>query len=318
MVTMTPTRGITDIADVLRQLGVDVRRVGEKEISGRCPVHVKHTGKEDRSPSWSMNASTGLWICYACGARGTLSHLVSELTGEPDTIVAVHSFLVTNGLNRLTQSEDTFPRISLEQQQAQQEVNWRTFSAFDVPSDARIAERNLDRDAIRKYGIRWDKERQAWVIPITSPLGDLMGWQIKAKNYVRNYPIGVEKSTTLFGIDQVNFGTCLLVESPLDVVRINTCLHGVSGLASFGAHISLAQARLLSEFAESLIIALDNDEAGIAATKKLMNVLPAFRNPVRYLQYSHTKAKDIGDMTDAEAYEAVQGASVFPWWLKRV
>lgn len=309
MSIMTPTRGTTDVAAVLQELGVEVTRVGDKEITGRCPVHRNRTGKDDRSPSWSMNANTGLWICYACGAKGTLSHLVSELTGEADTIVAVHQFLVQNGLKRLTSAE-VIEKIQV--------IDWMEFSKFAVPSDERISERNLDRDAVRKYGIRWDKEKQAWVIPIVSPMGELLGWQLKAKNYVRNYPLGVKKSFTLFGIDQIDSETCILVESPLDVVRIGTSLGGVCGLATFGAHISDTQVRLISTHVERLIIAMDNDSAGKMAAQKLGSRLPALRYPVTYIQYNHTTAKDIGDMTDTEVYEAVKNASVFPWWMPRV
>ena len=56
------TTGTTDIAGVLTQLGVTIKRIGEQEISGCCPVHKSRTGKDDRSPSWSMNANTGLWL----------------------------------------------------------------------------------------------------------------------------------------------------------------------------------------------------------------------------------------------------------------
>jgi 5S rRNA maturation endonuclease (ribonuclease M5) len=187
-----------------------------------------------------------------------------------------------------------------------------------VPSDERLKERNLDRESVRKYGIRWAKEKQAWVIPIVSAMGELFGWQLKAKNFVRNYPLGVKKSFTLFGIDQINSDTCVLVESPLDVVRINTALDGVCGLATFGAHISDTQVRLISTHVNRLIIAMDNDDAGKSATKKLSSRLPALRYPVTYLQYNHTTAKDIGDMTDNEVYEAVKNCSVFPTWVPRV
>lgn len=309
MTIMTQTTGTTDIADVLRRLGVDVLRAGEKEISARCPVHFARTGKEDRSPSWSMNGNTGLWICYSCGARGTLSQLVSELTGEEDSIIAVHKFLITNSLTRITtkkQEEETTP------------VDWFSFSKFSVPSDARIQERNLDRQAVRRYGVRWDTKSQAWIIPIVSPSGELLGWQSKAKSFVRNYPVGVSKSKTLFGIDSVDSGVCVLVESPLDVVRLSTVMDGVCGLASFGAHVSKAQINLLSMYASRLIVALDNDEAGINSAKKLQASLPSFRNPVTWLRYRHTSAKDLGDMTDSEIYEAVSKASVLPWWLPSV
>ena len=48
MTMMTAIHGTTDIADVLKSLGVDVIRVGDTEISARCPVHLNRTGKADR------------------------------------------------------------------------------------------------------------------------------------------------------------------------------------------------------------------------------------------------------------------------------
>jgi len=309
MMTMTPTTGTTDLADVLRRLGVDVIRAGEKEISARCPVHLKRTGKEDKSPSWSMNGNTGLWICYSCGARGTLSQLVSEITGETDSIVAIHKFLITNSLNRIST-----PKV----EEKAVPIDWFTFSKFSVPSDARLQEKNLDREAVRRYGIRWDTSTQSWIIPIVAPTGELMGWQSKSKSRVLNYPTGVSKSKTLFGLDSINSGTCVLVESPLDVVRLSTVMDGVCGLASFGAHISKSQIALLSLYVNKLVVALDNDEAGINAAKKLKLSLPSFKNPVTWLRYRHTSVKDLGDMTDSEIYEAVTGASVLPWWIPSV
>ncbi len=307
MIMMTAIHGTTDLAEVLRQLGVDVVRVGDTEISARCPVHLRNTGKVDRSPSWSMNASSGLWLCYSCGARGTLSHLVSDLTGEPDSIVAVHEFLIQGGLSRLLNP------ISIEKPTV--EVDWFTFSKFQVPSDDNLASRNLDREAIRRYGIRWDDKDNAWVIPIVSPLGELLGWQTKSKDKVLNYPVGVIKSNTLFGMDKADCDTCILVESPLDVVRIHTAVSGCCGIASFGAHVSKKQIELMSYHVNKLIIALDNDSAGISSAQKLYSSLPAFRQPVLWLKYAHTTAKDIGDMTDSEIHEAISKASVFPWWL---
>ena len=49
---------------VLERLGVAITTVGDTEVGGRCPVHHLTVGKEDRSPSWSMNLYSGLWICY--------------------------------------------------------------------------------------------------------------------------------------------------------------------------------------------------------------------------------------------------------------
>jgi len=299
------TNGTTDVADILRQLGVEVKRVGEKEISARCPVHIKRVGKADQSPSWSMNAHNGLWLCHSCGARGTLSSLVAELTGEPDSIIAVHSFLVHAGLDRLNSEEVVEKRP---------EVDWKAFSAFAAPSDNRLRTRGIDRASASKHGIRFVRESQTWVLPIVSQHGELWGWQEKSPSKVRNYPQGVKKSETLFGLDTLSSSIGVLVESPLDVARISTVVDGCSGLSSFGAHVSKEQISLLANSVDLLIVALDNDAAGIASGKVLMRKLPAFRHGIKWLQYSHTDAKDIGDMGHEDIVTALSKASVFPWW----
>ena len=42
--------GTTSLVDVLLSVGVEVTNVGEREIGGRCPVHIARTGKADGQP----------------------------------------------------------------------------------------------------------------------------------------------------------------------------------------------------------------------------------------------------------------------------
>lgn len=297
--------GTTDLSVVLTELGVELKRVGDKEISGCCPVHLKRTGRHDRSPSWSMNAQTGLWLCYSCGARGTLSSLVSEITGREQSVLEVHRFLIETGLRRLTEPSP--------QEEPQPEVDWVTYSRFgDVP-ERLLFTKDLDAHIARSYGIRWDSSNKCWVIPIVAPTGELLGWQSKKKGWVRNYPVGVKKSHTLFGIERFTGTTAVLVESPLDVVRLAS-MSDIKGLATFGAYVSAEQIKLLSSVAHKVIVAMDNDEAGIEANKRLFKTLPRFNGGTHWLDYSHTNAKDIGDMTDDEIHQAINNSSAVPWW----
>jgi DNA primase len=307
MKVMTMTTGITDLSSVLVELGVDVRRVGEREISGCCPVHLRTTGKVDRSPSWSMNASTGAWICYSCGAKGSLYSLVSELTGDYKSIWEVHSFLIQSGLNQLTQKETV---------EEQPDVDWITYNKFsDVPEHL-LEKRNLDQMVARKFGIKWNPTNKSWVIPIVSAEGELTGWQEKKKDWVRNYPIGVKKSESLFGVERVRSKIGVLVESPLDVVRLASVTDSVSGLATFGAHVSKSQIYLANSLVDTLIVAMDNDQAGIESSQRLWKTLPRFKGGVKWLSYSHTDAKDVGDMSDIEIMKAIDNAQVLPGWVK--
>jgi 5S rRNA maturation endonuclease (ribonuclease M5) len=304
--TQTMTTGTTDLVDILHELGVDVRRTNGQEISGCCPVHEKRTGRADNSPSWSMNATSGLWICHSCGARGTLAGLVSELTGDTDSINAVNQLLLETGLNRLTMPE----RVEYKP-----EVDWLTYSRFEQPPTRVLVSRNIDPDVALAHGIKWNVLKKAWIIPIVSPFGELLGWQEKGKDWFKNEPAGVKKSVTLFGIERFQARTAVLVESPLDVVRFASAFNGMQALATFGAHVSKEQMNILASSAERVIVAMDNDKAGIESGKYLFKNLPRFRGGIFWLNYSKTEAKDIGDMTDDEVQHAVTEASVIPWWL---
>ena len=295
---------------VLERLGVAITTVGDTEVGGRCPVHHLVVGKEDRSPSWSMNLYSGLWICYSCGAKGNLSQLVLQLTDSSDEAMLVHEHIIRSSLERLKAGVPD-PLGSLPS------VDLSVFRKFKSVPEQLLEYRRIDPEVAQRFGIRWDPQPRHWIIPIISPTGDLWGWQAKGKDYFRNVPTGVPKSRTLFGIERFKAQIAVLLESPLDVVRLSSLRPGLltHGLATFGAHVSTEQLNLVSRWADTIVIALDNDEAGIEAAQKVARNCPRPRGGINFLRYEHTNAKDIGDMTNDELEEALTGASALPWWL---
>ena len=295
---------------VLERLGVAITTVGDTEVGGRCPVHHLVVGKEDRSPSWSMNLHSGLWICYSCGAKGNLSQLVLQLTGDSDEAMLVNEYIISSGLERL-KAGTSAPVENLPS------VDLSAFRKFVSVPEQLLEYRRIDPEVAQRFGIRWDPQPRHWIVPIISPSGDLWGWQAKGKNYFRNVPTGVPKSRTLFGIERFKAQIAVLVESPLDVVRLASLRPGLltHGLGTFGAHVSTYQLNLVSRWADTIVIALDNDEAGICAAERVARECPRPRGGINFLRYEHTNAKDIGDMTNDELEEALTGASALPWWL---
>ncbi len=300
---MISTTG-NDLAGALTRLGVNVTTVGESEIGGHCPIHA------DNSPSWSMSVTTGLWICYACGATGNLSQLALRLSVSGDEAMLVNQFIIESGLESLKSKgggEEVFiPKADVD-----------TYRRFQPVPEQLLKSRGMDASVAQRYGLRWDPQPRHWIVPIVSPSGELWGWQAKGKGYFRNVPVGVNKSRTLFGLDRFRARTAVLVESPLDVVRLSSARLGIGmgGLASFGAHVSQVQMSLLSGRADIIVIALDNDTAGITAAKRVHAECPRPRGGISFLRYEHTNAKDIGEMTDDEIEEAVTKASAVPWWV---
>ena len=298
---------LTDLSDILKTAGVDVLRVSGNEITGRCPVHERVTGHVDHSPSWSINSSTGLWLCFSCGARGTLSMLLSELSGEEG--VSAQQFLINAGMQRLTNT-------SIATYQTPQKLDTEAFFNFDRVADSHCFAKHLDPDLVYRYGVRWNPSNKSWCIPIISNMGNLMGWQEKRPGWVRNFPVGIEKSKTLFGVERFRSKTSVLVESPLDVVRFAMVFSKPQAVASFGAQVSKSQMDLLLHMSDTIVIAMDNDEAGIESSKRLYKHLGTPRKGIKWWNYSTTSAKDIGDMTDDEIEAGLLTATVVPPWIK--
>lgn len=306
MAAKTSTHHSTDLATVLQTAGVELTRINERELMGRCPVHIRTVGREDRSPSWSMNASSGLWICFSCGARGTLSALLRELSG--DDSISAQQFLINAGMQRLTATNTGNEEIPVL-------VDRDVFFNFERVNDHRCAGRNLDPDIVYRFGVRWNPKNRSWAIPIISPMGQLQGWQEKKPGWVRNFPVGVKKSTTLFGIERVKSTTVILVESPLDVVRFAGVFDKPNAVASFGAMISYEQSRLLTHIANRVVVAMDNDEAGMEANRYIYKTMDTPRRGIRWWNYNGCSAKDIGEMTDEEIERGLATATVTPPWI---
>lgn len=294
-----------DLATVLEGLGVDVHKVHGDEINGRCPVHYKVKGRESTRNSWYLNVDSGLWHCFTCGARGNLSQLLSELTDDPGSLWQVQSHLITTGLRRLNKEEAQYDAY------VQPEVDWVSYARFAPLPQSIIDIRKFDPEVATKYGVRWDPEEKCTIVPIVSPLGELRGWQAKKTGWVRNRPEGVNKSTTLFGIERA-FGTVgLIVESPLDVVRFHSVYDDMHTkcVSSFGANVSAEQIRLLANKFDQVIIAMDNDKAGEHEARRLAKELPSFRKGIRWWHYAPDDPKDIGEMTDAQILRGLANVS---------
>jgi hypothetical protein len=254
-----------------------------------------------------MNSDTGLYHCFTCGARGNLPILISQITGNPDTIVAVQGLLINNSINRINRDE--------EWEEPEVEADWTTYAQFASLPNSMLEIRQLDKETAARFGIRWDTKERMTIIPVVSPIGKLMGWQAKKTGIFLNVPTGVHKAQTLFGIERAVSKTALLVESPLDVVRfVSVCPDiDMAPLASFGANVSDDQIHLITSRFDKLIVALDNpriDAAGRMEMRRLHKLWPSFRKGLRYWDYSGTQAKDIGDMTDEEIKTGVHATTV--------
>lgn len=309
-----------DLEPLLHQLGVQQIRVGHKEISGTCIAHARRTGAPQRRPHWSINRTTGAFLCFSCGWTGGIRHLYQEAGQQPpdDLEIDLATTSVKGSLERQLAKIAPEPE-PVYTQTAPLKVDIPWLLSFPPVPKQLLDIRHIRPESAEMFDVRWDTDGMQWVIPIKSPVGELMGVQYRHKGAIDlNYPEGVEKSTTLFGFDywsRYDLSCIAVIESPLDVVRCHTA--GMPAVGSFGAHVSDEQIALLARHFRYVVSALDNpafDQAGRNGTQRLINELSRKSVPVVPFRYDLLgNAKDPGDVASHDALWAAWSASKNPF-----
>lgn len=296
---------VEEMTETLDRLGIEVIGTRGYEVQAACPAHKERTGHEDRNPSWYINADTGAHICFSCGWKGNLYTVISyaaqvdydkaqEWLGSPASLTA--------RLNRVVaeRPEQVFEEPT--------RISEAMLSAFTIPPDYALTARGLSPSAVSRYSIKWDERNKHWIIPIRDPRTDLLlGWQEKGfdSRYFRNRPSGVKKSETLFGYSENVNNWAVVVESPLDVVRLASL--GIPGIATYGSHVSVEQFKLLRGL-DKVVFAMDNDEAGRASSKELLELSKQYGVESSYFHYGDIDVKDVGAMSKAEVLSGIKNA----------
>ncbi len=298
-----------DVETCMVEIGLPIMKVAHQELWSLCPKHLERTGKEDKHPSWSVLyedrddgkggvVPAGTHSCFSCGYRGTFVGLVADVL-EIDWDDAKSWVRKRGGIERARKVLRKREEAREEKPAALPMTEARLALYVDPPAEA-LKKRRLSEESSKHYGVLWDTEEGGWIIPIRDPdKGMLMGWQEKNERYFRNRPTNVQKSRTLFGYRQFPGGTAILLESPLDVLRLHS-VGVLGGVSSYGVHVSDTQMELVEDVADHLVLALDNDKDGRNLTRELVKGW-AKRIPMSVLNYGQTPdIKDIGDMNSKQ------------------
>jgi Toprim-like/CHC2 zinc finger len=278
-----------NIPAALAELGLKIA-VRDDEVITLCPYHDDH-----RAGSFSVRISDGENYCFSCGQGGSFAYLVRM-------VLKVDPFTAGRWCrDRAYDTDITFEYEELEYGSGKidtsEQVNEASLALCTAPPQDALDSRQISAETAAAYGVLWDQGK--WIIPVRDPLsGSLWGWQEKQGRFFRNYPDGLAKSQSLFGYNLLeDGGTAVLVESPLDCLRLAAagCPGAVSG---YGVGVSREQLDLILNKASHLVLALDNDIAGMAKT---VDICRNFRRmPVTVFNYGETTAKDPGEMDDSE------------------
>lgn len=296
---------IEEMEDTLERLGIEVVSTRGSEIQGYCPAHVERTGHEDRNPSWWINSDTGAHICFSCHFKGGLLSLVSYIQkwdfDKSKEWLEDGTTNLSAALQKAVKPKKVFEELTY--------ITESMLSAFGTPPEEALKARGLAASAAADYEVLWDNRHSNWITVIRDPYTHkLLGWQEKGhkSRFFRNQPTGVQKSNSLFGFKQYTGGDMIVVESPLDVVRLASV--GIKGgVSTYGSIVSMQQFNVIRG-ADRVIFAMDNDTSGRESSVNLLILCQEYGKEAWFFNYEQTDMKDVGGMSKAEIQYGLEKA----------
>lgn len=237
--------GYRSIEDALSQ-GSGIER------SFICPSH------DDHSASASINSITGLWICYACGARGRVD--LERMEIDADAIARTLRKILTT----VTTTRRTFPESWLE--------------LFDANGPGEYWRSRFTAEACRYFRLGMDLDRSHATYPLRDNHGRVLGLVRRAlddQDVKYRYPSSVSVRDYLFNYDRCTSDVVVLTEGATDAIAAHEA--GFDAMALYGSSLSVKQRNALNRYAPALVVlAFDMDVAGEAATRQVQRMLSEF------------------------------------------
>jgi len=213
-----------------------------------CHVH------GDTNPSASVNAMTGLWFCYACGARG--KYLVSEMT--PTQVTAS----VRSMLDLMEEDVRALPESFLDY-----------YDALG-PGDYWLS--RFGKESCRLHRLGHDPANSFATIPVRDPAGELLGLihrDLTGTGPKYRYPLHVPISTLLYNYHRAEGDVLVLTEGATDTIAAVEA-GWASAVATYRNGLSRAQLVMILAYDPSaVLVAYDQDEAGERGVAQIRETL---------------------------------------------
>jgi DNA primase len=291
---------------------LDIKNKNGLEWQALCPYH------EDSSPSFSVNIRKGLFICYACGAKGNMKQLAEHLNA------------IAPAVEPSATLEDVIGTLTLLQDASREASKFRPSVGLPYPSkyslqtnitsaiDYFCFKRDLHYGAIEAHRLAYDTIEEDAVIPLSDLYGNIVGFINRTNCPIKlsegapkyRYPKGLAISRHLFGADvalkefTANFNrgkqsVLVITEGSIDAMSIFGIRENVCGVAVLGARISSHQCEVIKKIApEKIIIATDRDIAGRKAEMQIQYELKQLKMgcEISCLSWDKKLGKDLAEL----------------------
>lgn len=288
-----PTPGM--VIAVFESVGIDYH-LSHKEMLIRCPFHDDSGHK--RHCYVNVKDKPGVFHCFAgqCKAHGDFMDLIVGITKW-------NAYKALTFCRQFTEAEVPELPPPPEPPSEAELVKYKFWHPY-------CFDRGLTRDTLRRWGIGYDREENAVVIPWRSAVGQLCG--LKRRYIITKRYIMTEGFVpTLFGAQFIRpcESVVWLFEAEFDAMLVDQIFREEDtndcACAIGGSDMSEGQLKqLLTLQPAGIVLFMDNDPAGKEATEKLLEKFLG-RTRAIVAQYPAGAKKDAGEMSRSQLQEMI-------------
>lgn len=280
----TLLREKVDPEALMSHFGFNHMRQDGEYIRSCCAIH-----GGDNQDAFVMNTEDGLWFCHTKCGGGDIFTLVQKIEGLnfPQAIEWLAKFagVDIDNLEIVEQKQEYVKEI----QKFSKTMKARKKNvpvAYHIPTQTKDVTkfRGFSAETLEHFGLKYVEEitlqnkqgkeytvRDRLVFPIVQN-GIQVGAsfrRIRSKDTPKwsHQPVGIETKDILYNYDSaIGEREIVIVEGMPDVWAYHEI--GITAVATFGAHITDQQYKLLMRTGADIVLSFDGDEAGRNATDK--------------------------------------------------
>ena len=279
-----------------------LRRSGQNQLRGRCPLH----GGEGQE-TFHVNTAEQVFHCFSCGAGGSVLDLVAAVEGCGLREAA-------EKLSGWEMPGNVAPSEKATVTKKTKSVPPLTFRLRGV--DARhpyLTSRGIREATAREFGIGFYSGpglmNRRLVIPLDDEVGQLVGYSGRSLDGSEpryRFPAGFAKSQVLFNLHRATAtrqSTVIVVEGFFDCLKVYQAGFG-SVVALMGSALYESQRRLLLQHFRRVILMLDGDAPGRRAAA-VVSARLSTDCPVRIVQLGENRQPD--QLSEQELRQLLEG-----------
>lgn len=287
-----------------------------------CPIH-----GGNNPTAFVLNLPKGLWFCHTgCKTGGDIFDLVMKMDNVDFETSVQH-------IAELFNIDITNMEISVRANQAIRDTQaWidtmrmlldeKHIEPFDLSVLGELypinSYRHFTKTTLQEFGVQYCTNNQRIVVPIYYNhvlVGVTMRRTTPHPIKWLHQPAGLIAGQYLYNIDNiVPFEPLIVVEGVWDC--INYYQHGYTNVvATFGCHMTEEQQRMVMQNAIDVIIAYDNDKAGIGGVENVIHTLGNKTNiKIAYIP----EGRDAGELTQDEIIASITKSKTIYEWRKTI